>query len=597
MNRHLLQIVLRQTDVLTADADPHLLRRYVASRDEAAFAALVKRHGPMVWAVCRQSVPNHADAEDAFQATFLALAQSAKGIRTPERLAGWLHAAAVRIAAKAKRSFTRRVRHEHTSARPESDSPVSAAAWGDLQAAVHAEVSGLPPSLRAVFVLCDLEGVDHAEAARRLGLKAGTLSGQLARARQRLLAALSKRGIAAGAVALGAAVSVPEVLANKVTGGAVPSAAVMALATEVTTVGVNKLKLLAAGLLVAGGLTLSGLGLLSKADGQAPRGGLPGAQPPGGFPGGSPGAGGAGAGVPGGLPGGLGGGPLGPGPGGSPDGGEGGGFGEGVGAPRVPPAGDYLFVGKPNTVADVAKLLKDKSAKGWEYTGPLDVDPATPPTGSEFEGIAKDTRVVLVFKKKPAPMGGMSMGGMGGSGMGMPGGGSTGGPLGLGGGSGLGGGRSGGGDRGGGATQPGAGSIDGRPNVPGTGKGTAPGPGASGAGGGTSRSAPGGDPLSRPGSGAGGSDAGRDSNSPLGGEGEAAERFDVLKLKNAYAEETVKLLHEVFNGPGKGPGRVRLVADTRTNSIVVVKASATDMEILQKLLAKSIDVEGKPEKK
>ncbi|MCU0706202.1 MAG: sigma-70 family RNA polymerase sigma factor, partial [Fimbriiglobus sp.] len=270
MNRSLLQLVLRHADGLTADADGDavLLRRFIATRDDAAFATLVKRHGPMVWAVCRQSVPHHSDAEDAFQATFLALAQSAKKVRTPDRLAGWLHAAAVRISAKAKRSFTRRAKHERATARPESDSPVSAASWGELQAAVHAEVADLPPSLRTVFVLCDLEGVDHAAAAKRLGLKPGTLSGQLARARQRLLAALAKRGIAAGAVTLAGGAVVPEVLANKVAGGLVPSAAVAELATEVTSMVVSELKLLAAGLLVAGGLTLGGVGWLATADGQ-----------------------------------------------------------------------------------------------------------------------------------------------------------------------------------------------------------------------------------------------------------------------------------------------------------------------------------------
>ncbi len=425
MNRNLLQLVLRHADGLTADADAdsHLLRRFVATRDDAAFALLVKRHGPMVWAVCRQSVHNHADAEDAFQATFLALAQSAHRIRTPERLAGWLHAAAVRIAAKAKRSFTRRTKHERATAKAESDSPVSAAAWNDLLAAVHAEVSGLPPSLRAVFVLCDLEGVEAGIAAKQLGLKPGTLTGQLARARQRLLAALAKRGLAAGAVTLGSAVMVPEALANKVAGGVVPSAVVVELASEVTTMGVSKLKLLTAGLLVAGGLTLSGLGLLSKADGQvAAPPGRPGAG--GGVPAAPPGAG-AGGGVlaappgavgPGALPGvgpegpGL---PGLPGPGGGAEGGGPGGMSRG---PASAPANDHLFVGKPNTVADVAKLLKEKSTKGWEYTGPLDVDPADPPKGKEFEDISKSTRVVLVFKKKPVPIG---MGGIGG---GMPGG-------------------------------------------------------------------------------------------------------------------------------------------------------------------------------
>ncbi len=453
MNRNLLQLVLRHADGLTAeaDADTHLLRRFVASRDDAAFALLVKRHGPMVWAVCRQSVPNHADAEDAFQATFLALAQSANKIRTPERLAGWLHAAAVRVAGKAKRSFTRRTKHERATAKAESDSPVSAAMWNDLQAAVHAEVSGLPPSLRAVFVLCDLEGVEPGAAAKQLGLKPGTLSGQLARARQRLLTALARRGLAAGAVALGTAVTVPEVLANKVAGGVVPSAAVIELASEITTMGVSKLKLLAAGLLVAGGLTLSGLGLLSKAEGQAPPGvpGGPGVAPPEmgvGGPGALPGVGPGGPGLPG-LPG-LGGGAEGGGPGGGMSGG-----------PASAPASDHLFVGKPNTVADVAKLLKDKSAKGWEYTGPLDVDPADPPKGTEFEDISKSTRVVLVFRRKPGSMGmGMGMPGMSGMGGGMGGPGMTGGLP-------------------GGYTLPAPASG---PKTPGTGTGVAPGLGSTG---------------------------------------------------------------------------------------------------------------------
>ena len=472
MNRNLLQLVLRHADGLSAeaDADALLLRRFVASRDEAAFALLVKRHGPMVWAVCRQSVPNHADAEDVFQATFLALSQSARSVRNPERLAGWLHASAVRLAGKAKRGFTRRAKHERATAKAESDSPVSAAAWGDLQAAVHAEVADLPPSLRAVFVLCDLEGVDHATAAKQLGLKPGTLSGQLARARQRLLAALTKRGLAAGAVSLCAGVSLPEVLANKVAGGVIPSAAVIQLASEITTMGVSKLKLLAAGLLVAGGLTLSGFGLLSKADGQvaAPPGGTgtPGVAPPGGLgaPSGVPGLGGPPSANPGAStllggpyvpPGADRGGPGMPGSGGPGMAGGEGGF-PGSGGPGMaggeggfstggaPASADYLFVGKPSTVADVAKVLKDKGSKGWDFTGSLDVDPADPPKGKEFEGIGKSTRVVLVFKRKPGPVGwgpGV-MGSGGGLGGGMTGG--KGGSGGVGGGEGDAGGVTGG---------------------------------------------------------------------------------------------------------------------------------------------------------
>jgi hypothetical protein len=166
---------------------------------------------------------------------------------------------------------------------------------------------------------------------------------------------------------------------------------------------------------------------------------------------------------------------------------------------------------------------------------------------------------VLVFKKRPPPMGS----GMGD--MGMPGGGY------------------------------GGGSTDGRPPMPGTGKGIAPGPGASG--GGAGKPAPGGnDRLSKPAPGGSLNPLGGDAADGATGEGEGAERFEVIKLKNAFAEEAVKLLHEVFNGPNKGPGRIRLVADSRTNSIVVVKASAADLEVIQKLLAKTIDTEGKPAK-
>jgi RNA polymerase sigma factor (sigma-70 family) len=459
MTRSLLQLVLRHAaDGSGSDAD--LLGRFVATRDEAAFAALVRRHGPMVWAVCRQSVPNRADAEDAFQAVFLAMAKSAAAVRRPDHLAGWLHGAAVRIAAKAKRSFLRRKVHEHRTAKPEADSPVSPAAWDEMLAAVHAEVANLPPSLRAAFVLCDLEGVEPADAAGRLGLKANTLSGQLARARQRLLAALNRRGIGAGLAAVGTAAVVPQALAQQAVGviGVSPAAVIIELASEVTAMGVSKLKLLAAGLLVAGGLTLSGVGLWSKAEAQGP--------PP---PGGPPGAAGGVPGGPGGAPPGGFGGPGIPPPrsGGASAGGPGAGAPDGGGMPGMPPgmggpgggmmggaplprtAFEYLFVAKPGTLPEVASVLRNKATQNWEYTGPLDVDPtdprSVPPKAAEgFEGWTKDTRVVLVFKRAVRPSGMSGTGGMGMGGM-MPGGvgGMPGpGPGGMGGG--LGGGRPGG---------------------------------------------------------------------------------------------------------------------------------------------------------
>src|SRR5262245_22712760 len=199
-------------DHCVADAD--LLRRFAADRDETAFAALVRRHGPLVWAVCRNLLPHESDAEDAFQATFLTLVRSAAMIRNPAALGSWLHGVAYRVAMKAKRTAARRRKREHTAAAGESAAPVSQATWDQLQVAVHEEVRRLPEPERTAFVLCVLEGMGQREAAAALGWKLGTLSGRLTKARQRLLSQLSQRGIPAGVVVAGA-----------VTGGAAAIAA------------------------------------------------------------------------------------------------------------------------------------------------------------------------------------------------------------------------------------------------------------------------------------------------------------------------------------------------------------------------------------
>jgi RNA polymerase sigma factor (sigma-70 family) len=577
MNRSLLQFVLRHPDPDGSDAD--LLGRFVTSGDEAAFATLVKRHGPMVWAVCRQSVPNRTDAEDVFQAVFLALAKSAKAVRRPEHLAGWLHGAAVRIAAKAKRGYARRTAHEHRTAKPEADAPVSAAAWNEMLAAVHDEVAKLPRSLRAAFVLCDLEGADPAEAATRLGLKANTLSGQLTRARRRLLDALTKRGIGGGLAAVGTAVFVPQTLADQVTTGVAPNAAVVELAAEITAMKVSQLKLLAAGLMVTCGLTFTGVGMLPRAEAQKapPAGGTPGGPgltPPKALPGtGSPDGGEGVSGSEGGMagPGGMAGmgGMMGGGPVGM------GGMMGGAPAPRA--AFEYLFVAKPGTLPQVAALLRTKATQNWEYTGPLDVDPSDPKGLQGVEGVTKDTRVVLVFKRHaPNGMPGMGGGGgmmSGGMGMGRPGmtpGGMSGGP-GMGGPGGMLPGMSG----------PGAG-----PSMPG---GPGGGPGAVGAPGGAGgRTAPGGGETGAPG--------GFNPLGMMGGAGPAPgkspEVYEVFRLKNGTAEEAAKTINEVFNGPDGKTERVKATADKSSNSVIVTKASAADLWTIQKLLEKTLDAKG-----
>jgi RNA polymerase sigma factor (sigma-70 family) len=294
-----LHAVLRHAGALAAaHADPapdaDLLARFAADRDGDAFAALVRRHGPMVWGVCRNLLPSDADAEDAFQATFLALLRSADKVRDASRLSGWLHGVAVRIALKARRAAAHRRRRERAAAGAEAEpaAPVPDAAWDELLAAVHEEVQRLPAALREAFVLCGLEGVRQPDAAARLGCKPGTLTARLARARRRLLAGLARRGIApataAGAVGAAAVTgaSAPAALTRlaaglaRSTGPIAPS--VLYLAQGVLDMNART-KWLAAALLAAVGLaTTIGTAVISSAPAQPPpRGGTGGgARPP-----------------------------------------------------------------------------------------------------------------------------------------------------------------------------------------------------------------------------------------------------------------------------------------------------------------------------
>ena len=176
-------------------SDAQLLEQFARGRDEAAFAALMCRHGRLVWHVCRHVLHQEQDAEDAFQASFLVLALKAASLRRRQGLGNWLHGVAYRVAMNARRKAMRRQAHESRKAAAASRALPAAEALHELQILLHEEIDHLPAKYRVTLVLCGLEGKSKSEAARELGWKEGTVSGRLARARKMLEARLARRGV------------------------------------------------------------------------------------------------------------------------------------------------------------------------------------------------------------------------------------------------------------------------------------------------------------------------------------------------------------------------------------------------------------------
>jgi RNA polymerase sigma factor (sigma-70 family) len=212
--------------------DGQLLTRFVRVRDDAAFAELVRRLGPMVLGVCRRVTTDVHLAEDAFQAVFLVLARRAMDIHPREAVRGWLYGVAARTAQKARVMSVRR-RTREVSNTPLPDCPASARNEPDSDALriLDEEVAALSDHLRTVVVLCELDGRSRKEAAVMLGIPEGTLSSRLAKAREVLASRLRKRGVVLGASGLGwafgqlASASVPLRLASATTAlvdGSVP---------------------------------------------------------------------------------------------------------------------------------------------------------------------------------------------------------------------------------------------------------------------------------------------------------------------------------------------------------------------------------------
>lgn len=201
---------LRRTALLHDGAglsDGQLLEHYISGRDDAALSAIVRRHGPMVWGVCRRVLGNHHDAEDAFQATFLVLVRKAASIASRELLANWLYGVAYQTARKAKTMNAKRNRREKQLTKMPEPAVAEPDQEPDLQLLLDQELSRLPDKYRAVIVLCDLEGKTRKEAACQLGCPEGTVAGRLARARTMLAKRLAQRGLALSGAALAAALA------------------------------------------------------------------------------------------------------------------------------------------------------------------------------------------------------------------------------------------------------------------------------------------------------------------------------------------------------------------------------------------------------
>jgi RNA polymerase sigma factor (sigma-70 family) len=281
----------------TCLSDVQLLSRFVARQAgvsavadaaEADFAALVARHGPMVLGVCRRALTDPNDIEDAFQATFLVLARRADAIRVTDSLGGWLHGVARRIAAKARTKSQRR-RTTVTTCTLEPAISGFNPELAELHRALDEEIEHLPGKFRSPLMICHLEGLSHAEAARRLGWPIGTVSGRLSQARKLLRERLARRGFALAIGPLAALLdpkaaraAMPETLARSTCraavqlaiGGVEPTGilpvAALALAKVILReIVISKVKTAAAVLAVLGTIAI-GAGAWARNGGQDP---------------------------------------------------------------------------------------------------------------------------------------------------------------------------------------------------------------------------------------------------------------------------------------------------------------------------------------
>jgi RNA polymerase sigma factor (sigma-70 family) len=229
--RHVRRVaVLSATNELT---DGYLLRNFITHRDETAFEALVRRHGPMVLTVCRRILHDPHDADDAFQATFLVLVRGAAAVEKQESLSSWLHGVALRTSLKVRAGRVNRRKHERQAVSMPAVDDDSEMIWRDLRLVLDEEIERLPEPYRSLVVLCYLEGQSYATAAARLGCSRGTVSTRLTKARKLLRKQLLGRGLTLSAIVLGL------MLAQRATAASVPLPLLIAVTNTVTGVAVS----------------------------------------------------------------------------------------------------------------------------------------------------------------------------------------------------------------------------------------------------------------------------------------------------------------------------------------------------------------------
>lgn len=261
-----------------------LLREYRAG-NQAAFAEIVRRHGPLVLGVCRRMLSHHQDAEDAFQAAFIVLARRSSTIRDPQRLAGWLHAVAVRTSRGIRQMRTRREQFERTAeVLPDASFEHRPCPDADLAAIFDEEMAQLPELYRTAMVVCELQGRSRREASEMLDVPEGTLSSRLAKARRMLAARLTRRGVSAPAVGISMIAGstsiahvTPELLRQTISGltGVISERAAMAAEGVIKAMIASKLHMAAlVSVLVFGMGSLATIGLAGDGNGSGNRAGV-----------------------------------------------------------------------------------------------------------------------------------------------------------------------------------------------------------------------------------------------------------------------------------------------------------------------------------